>query len=107
MFHKIISEILYNSSLSNSSKKKELQQLQNEVERALEYLYGGWTFCKECKEYYRSESFFVEQETKVEKVCTYSSPINSGSDEYEEKAIKYTYTVCPKGHREVLDKDEI
>ena len=106
-FSNVIKMILFDSTSTVSNKKRELTRLKGEIDFALEILEGDWKYCKECNDYYREPSFFEEEEVKMEKVCIYDSPINSGDNEYEERTVDYTYLICPKGHKiEVLERIE-
>lgn len=65
---------------------------------------GEFEYCSKCKDWYNIKSFYTETKTKVERVCTYSDPINSGGNEYADKSVTYTYRMCPKNHKVSEDR---
>ena len=86
--------------LSNAAKEEKLEQLDAIEEQVLEAkkIIEFYKFCPKCKDYYLTKSFSTKTETKIERVCTYCDPINSGGDEYDDKEITRSYIICPKGH---------
>ena len=39
-------------------------------------------------------------------VCVYEDPINSGGNDYVDGYADISYSVCPKGHKHVVDRRE-
>ena len=103
--HYIIKEIL-DKDTSTESKAKEVAELKASVELAERIFSGEFAYCKKCSDYYLSKSFIVDTEIVTERVCTYSDPINSGGDEYEDKKVRYTYKYCPKGCKHMINREE-
>jgi len=103
--HQIIKEIL-DSSSPTEKKAAEIEELKASIEIAEKIFAGEFTYCKKCGDYYHSKSFFVETEVVDERVCTYSDPINSGGDEYENRKVRYTYKYCPKGCKHQINREE-
>ena len=99
--NKMIKDII-ERNCSKEDKDKALDSLTNDIALAKDILSGKYKYCPKCKDYYHSKSFFTEREVKTTDVCTYSDPINSSGNEYTEKDIEYTYSVCPKGHKELI-----
>ena len=52
------------------------------------------------------KSFFSEKETIPTKICMYEDPINSGGNDYVDGYADILYSVCPKGHKHVIDRKE-
>lgn len=100
---KEIKEIL-NSHFDDKRKRELLNEYKESIALAEKVLNGEYEYCDKCKDYYLARSFFTETETVEENVCIYSSPINSGDDEYEKHSITHAYRVCPKGHRREIDR---
>lgn len=44
---------------------------------------------------------------KRESVCIYADPINSGGNEYADRDVLYTYKICPKGHKHLVNRKEL
>ena len=103
--HKIIKEIL-DSSSSTEKKAAEIADLKASVGIAEKIFSGEFTYCQKCHDYFLSKSFVVDTEVVTERVCTYSDPINSGGDEYEDKKVRYTYKYCPKGCKHTINREE-
>ena len=103
--HQIIKEIL-DSSSSTEKKAAEIADLKASVELAERIFSGEFAYCQKCHDYFLSESFIVDTEIVTERVCTYSDPINSGGDEYEDKKVRYTYKYCPKGCKHKINREE-
>lgn len=40
------------------------------------------------------------------KICVYEDPINSGGNDYVDGYADVLYSVCPKGHKHVVDRKE-
>ena len=103
--HPIIKKIL-DKDISTEEKATEIEELKASIEIAEKIFEGEFTYCKKCKDYYYSRSFFEDTEIVVEPVCTYSDPINSGGDEYENRKVRYTYKYCPKGCKHQINREE-
>lgn len=103
--HHIIKDILDNDC-SIESKKSQIAELKESIKLAEQIFSGKFAYCKKCGDYYLSKSFIVETKIVTERVCTYSDPINSGGDEYENKDIRYTYKYCPKGCKHIINREE-
>ena len=103
---KVIENILI-SRATNQEKYAQIEKLEKDIEMARKILYGECKYCKECHDYYLYKSFFTEKEIKNEKICTYNDPINSSGNEYKDGQVRYTYLICPKGHRDLQDRQEI
>ena len=104
--HIIVKEIL-DSDITNIDKKRKIDELKESIEIADKIFSGEFTYCKLCKDYYLTKSFFIDSETVDENVCVYSDPINSGGDEYQRKRVKYTYKYCPKGCKHLISREEL
>ena len=96
---KVISDILFSTTLKREEKQAQIKKIVNAGSEALEYLNGNYRFCPQCKDFYRKQSFEFVEETKDEQVCVYDDPINSGGNEYETKPVTRQYHICPKNHR--------
>ena len=103
--HKVIKEIL-DKNISTEKKAKEVADIKASVELAERIFSGEFAYCMKCGDYFLSKSFIVDFEVVTERVCTYSDPINSGGDEYEDKKIRYTYKYCPKGCKHKINREE-
>ncbi|MBR5508991.1 MAG: hypothetical protein IKV59_02950 [Lachnospiraceae bacterium] len=101
----IIKNIL-NNGLNKSEKIEQLDKLSNEIQLAKDILSGKFKYCSDCDDYYLAESFLKKQETERAKICTYEDPINSGGNEYRDGFVYITYSVCPKGHKHVINREE-
>ena len=102
--HQVIKDIL-DRDISVDDKKKLVAKLKESITLAEQIFSGKFTYCKKCGDYFLSQSFIVETEVVSERVCTYSDPINSGGDEYENKDIRYTYKYCPKGCKHTINRE--
>ena len=102
--HQVIKDIL-DRDISVDDKKKLVAELKDSITLAEQIFSGKFAYCKKCGDYYLSQSFIVETEVVSERVCTYSDPINSGGDEYENKDIRYTYKYCPKGCKHTINRE--
>ena len=103
--NKVIKDII-DRNCTNEEKNKALNSLTNEIEIAKDILSGKYKFCPKCGDYYLAKSFLTEQKTISTEICVYKDPINSGGDEYVDGYIDITYDVCPKGHREEIERKE-
>lgn len=95
----------------NITNKKErqlemLEALENEIQIAKDIVNGKYKYCKECKDYYLMESFLTKTETKEEKICIYCDPINSGGNDYADGYVDIVYSICPKGHKHEISRNE-
>lgn len=103
--HPIIKEIL-DKDITVEKKAAEVAELKESIELAERIFSGEFTYCKKCGDFFLSKSFLVDTEIITERVCTYSDPINSGGDEYEDKKVRYTYKICPKGCKHQINREE-
>ena len=103
--HKLILDLL-NKTERKDKLLDEINELQDSLDIAKKICSGEFGYCKKCNDYYLAKSFIHEQEIVSERVCTYSDPINSSGDEYEDKNIRYTYLICPKGHKGEINREE-
>lgn len=94
------------SGAENSEKLKALKQYEDDIKIAKDIINGRLTYCKECNDYYLTKSFFSEKETVSTKICVYEDPINSGGNDYVDGYTDILYSVCPKGHKHVVDRKE-
>lgn len=90
----------------DSEKLKALKQYEDDIKTAKDIINGKLTYCEECKDYYFTKSFFSEKETVPTKICVYEDPINSGGNDYVDGYADILYSVCPKGHKHVVDRKE-
>ena len=88
-------------------KRMELKAAEKDIKIARKILSREMIYCEDCDDYFLARSFFQDTETKRESVCTYSDPINSGGNEYADKDVLYTYLICPKGHKHLIDRKEL
>ena len=103
--NKVIKDIL-NSGLAKTEKIEQLDKLSKEIQLANDILSGKFKYCPDCDDYYLAESFLKKQETEITSVCVYSDPINSGGDEYRDGYAHVTYSICPKGHKHEINREE-
>ena len=103
--HQIIKEIL-DSDYPNDKKIAMVKEIKDSVEIAEKIFSGEFAYCQKCGDYFLRRSFITEMEIVTERVCTYSDPINSGGDEYEDKQVRYTYKYCPKGCKHTINREE-
>ena len=103
--HPIIKEI-FDKNITSDKKAKEIADIKASIEIAERIFSGEFAYCMKCGDYFLSKSFVVDTEVVTERVCTYSDPINSGGDEYENKKVKYTYKYCPKGCKHIINREE-
>lgn len=90
----------------DSEKLEVLKQYEEDIKTAKDIINGKLTYCEECKDYYLTKSFFSEKETIPTKICMYEDPINSGGNDYVDGYADILYSVCPKGHKHVVDRRE-
>lgn len=103
--HDFIKSII-NSNQSSADKTRLLNDIKGSIEIAEKVLSGEYKYCPECDDYYLAESFITKPETEKIRICTYSDPINSGSDEYADGFAVITYSICPKGHKHEIHREE-
>ena len=90
----------------DSEKLEALKQYEDDIQTAKDIINGKLTYCEKCKDYYLTKSFFSEKETISTKICVYEDPINSGGHDYVDGYADILYSVCPKGHKQVVDRKE-
>lgn len=100
----LIKSIVINNNRTIADRNEELDVLAKDIEKAKELLSGKYTYCKDCDDFYLSQSFFNKCETKEIRICIYSDPINSGGDEYADGYSDITYKICPKGHKHEINR---
>lgn len=91
---------------SDEEKNKALNLLSNEIEMARGILSGKFKYCQDCDDYYLTESYLSDTETKNAKICIYQDPINSGGNDYADGYVDITYSICPKGHKHEVNRKE-
>lgn len=101
-----IKNIVIDKRKTIENRKKELEELEKDIELAKSFLSGGYAYCTDCDDFYLTKSFFVESETKEARICIYEDFINSGGNEYVDGYVDILYKVCPKGHKHEIDKKE-
>ena len=94
------------SEKEKSEKLKVLKQYKDDIRMAEDIINGKLAYCEECKDYYMNQSFFTEKETIFTRICTYQDPINSGGNDYADGYADILYSVCPKGHKHIIDRKE-
>lgn len=99
-------ESILNGSATDEGKRKQLDVLSNEIQIAKDIMDGKYKYCHECNDYYITESFLTRTETRETKICTYNNPINSGGNDYADGYVDITYSVCPKGHKHEISRNE-
>lgn len=98
MYEAQIEDILH-GSYSVKEKLKLIDELSKDFVKEVKI---GYRYCSKCNNYYRDKSWDITSETKIESVCIYQDPINSGGNEYKDKEITRIYCVCPMGHKELI-----
>lgn len=101
----VIKEII-ESDVSKYDKLDALNKIRDDIDIAKDIIAGKFKYCKECEDYYLSESFIKRTETKPTKVCTYQDPINSGGNDYADGYVDIVYEICPKGHKHEISRKE-
>lgn len=94
------------SRATDDEKLEALKQYEDDIKTAKDIINGKLTYCEECKDYYLTKSFFSEKESIPTEICTYRDPINSGGNDYVDGYVDIVYSVCPKGHKHVVDRKE-
>ena len=93
--------------VDTEDKYKALESLEKDIEVAKKILSGEMIYCEDCEDHYLARSFFQDTEMKRESVCIYADPINSGGNEYADRDVLYTYKICPKGHKHLVNRKEL
>lgn len=101
----VIQDIVHRK-VTNQEKEKALQSLEDDIAFARRILSKEFAYCPNCDDYFLTESFLHKEEVKEEKICTYNDPINSSGNEYKDGKMRYVYSVCPKGHKHLIQKRE-
>ena len=94
------------SETTDGEKLEALKQYEDDIKVAKDIINGKLTYCEGCKNYYLTKSFFLEKESIPTEICTYRDPINSGGNDYVDGYVDIVYSVCPKGHKHVVDRKE-
>ena len=94
------------SEITDDEKLEALKQYEDDIKAAKDIINGKITYCEECKDYYLTKAFFLEKESIPTEICTYRDPINSGGNDYVDGYVDIVYSVCPKGHKHVVDRKE-
>ena len=92
---------------NNEDKNKALDLLLDDIRIARGIISGEFRYCSECDDYYLSNSFVENVESKPGRICIWEDPINSGGNEYEDGFIETRYSICPKGHKHVINQREL
>lgn len=87
-------------------KNKELDILLDDIRLAKDILSGKYKYCPNCDDYYLTESYLTDTDTKSSRICIYEDPINSGGNEYVDGFVDITYSICPKGHKHKVNRKE-
>lgn len=101
----LIRDIL-NKKCNNKEKEQLLDALLDEIKIAKGVISGEYKYCPDCDDYYLAESYLVKTKTEETNICVYQDIINSGGNEYERGYVDITYTICPKGHKHDLSRQE-
>lgn len=94
------------SRATDDEKLEALKQYEDDIRTAKDIINGKLTYCEECKDYYLTKSFFSEKESIPTEIYTYRDPINSGGNDYVDGYVDIVYSVCPKGHKHVVNRKE-
>lgn len=103
--NKVIRDIIDKNS-SKEEKNIELSRLSDEIEMAKGIISGKYKYCPDCDDYYLAKSFLTDSETKPARICVYEDPINSGGNDYADGYVDITYSICPKGHKHEVSRNE-
>lgn len=103
--NKVIQNII-NRTCSKEEKNKALDELSEEIKVAKGIISGKYKYCPDCDDYYLAKSFLSDGETKPTRICIYEDPINSGGNDYVDGYVNITYSICPKGHRHEVSRNE-
>lgn len=103
--NKVIKDVI-DRKCTKEEKYKALDLLNDDIEMAKGILSGKFQYCPECDDYYLSKSYLTETETKNTKICIYEDPINSGGNDYVDGYADITYSICPKGHKHEVNRNE-
>lgn len=101
-----IIKYIIDKKCSDKEKNKALDLLSEEIDMARGILSGEFKYCPECDDYYLTKSYLEDRETKPTRICIYEDLINSGGNDYVDGFADITYSVCPKGHRNEVDRKE-
>lgn len=104
--NKIIKDII-DKECSKREKDKALDLLSHEIEMAKGILSGNYKYCPDCDDYYLPKSYLTDTETMNAKICVYQDPINSGGNDYVDGFVEITYSICPKGHKHEINREEV
>lgn len=102
--NKAIKDII-DRKCTKEEKNKALDLLNDDIEMAKGILNGKFKYCPKCDDYYLSKSYLSEIETKKTKICIYEDPINSGGNDYVDGHVDITYSICPKGHKHEVNRN--
>ena len=102
---KYITEIIKRKNISKEEKLNALRVLLKDIDTATSIIKGELKYCEECNDYFLSESFISKSVIERKKVCIYEDPINSGGNEYEDKDVMCHYSICPKGHKHIINEE--
>lgn len=102
---KVIKNIII-SRATNQEKNEQLDALLADINVAKNIVSGKLTYCKDCDDYYLTDSFLEQRETKPTRICIYEDPINSGGNDYVDGYADIIYSICPKGHKHEVDREE-
>lgn len=106
--NKLIKSILGDNPREDAENKlARLKELERDIELARKVLDNSWSYCKECDDYYLSNSFNIHSREEVINECIYEDPINSGGNEYKKMRYTCIYSICPKGHEFLREKSKI
>lgn len=100
-------EDIIRRDVTTEQKMNALASLEEDIAMAKRILSPEFCYCRECDDYYLTESFLHKEEVKDKKICTYTDPINSGGNEYRDGKMQYHYLICPKGHKHLLHMQEV
>lgn len=103
---KRIKDIIIGNYKSFEQVMNDLNSIEEDIKLAKKVITKEYTYCKECDDFYLSESFLQKTEIKPEKICTYTDPNQSSENEYRDGYMEYHYRICPKGHKYILFKQE-
>ena len=104
--NKIIKDIINSNYLKTKDKLKQLEQLEKDITFAKNVVSDVYKYCTKCDDYYISDCFLLQKETKPARICIYEDPINSGGNDYVDGYADITYNICPKGHKHEIDRKE-
>lgn len=103
--NKVIQNII-NRTCSKEERNKALDELSDEIKVAKDIISGKYKYCPDCDDYYLAKSFLLDSETKPARICVYEDQINSGGNDYVDGYVDITYSICPKGHKHEVSRNE-